>query len=104
MAYPILSAGAAVVGLLAFYLWRINLSWKYVPSEGRLSPWTAEQMHEAYERIKKNRLDFSNILPPRLDRRYMVVGGSGLSALPRSQIKIPARLTLTGFNQRSRGW
>jgi len=84
MAYPILSAVAAVIGLLTFYLWRINQSWKHVPSEGRLKTWTTEQMHEAYDRIKKNRLDFSKHLPPRLDRRYIVVGGSGLSLLPRS--------------------
>ena len=79
MAYPFLSAGAAVVGLLALYLWRINESWKHVPSEHRPTPWTTEQMLEGHERIKRNRIDFSPHLPPRLDRRYVVVGGAGSS-------------------------
>lgn len=70
---------AAVFGLVVFYLYRINQQWKYVPEEHRPPEWTVEEIKAGYERIKKNRIDFTNILPPRLDRRYIVVGGSGMS-------------------------
>lgn len=69
---------AAAFGLLIFYLYRINQQWKYVPKEHYPGEWTVEEINEGYERLKKNPADFTKLLPPKLDRRYVVVGGSGL--------------------------
>ncbi|TDZ34275.1 Sterol-4-alpha-carboxylate 3-dehydrogenase, decarboxylating [Colletotrichum spinosum] len=74
----------AVLGLataLVAYLWKINKSMTTTPPEGlRLSPyrWMPEQTKYQYQRLEKNPIDWTPHLPPKLDRRYVVVGGSGL--------------------------
>ncbi|KAL2017707.1 hypothetical protein VTK56DRAFT_1732 [Thermocarpiscus australiensis] len=40
--------------------------------------WTKEEIRGTYERLKGEPLNFLKGLPPRLERRYVVVGGSGL--------------------------
>ena len=70
----------AVALAALLYLYKINASMRSVPAEiAQLSPhrWTKEEIKETYERLKKQPLDFDKLLPPRLDRRYVVVGGSG---------------------------
>ncbi|KAL2270173.1 hypothetical protein VTJ83DRAFT_2357 [Remersonia thermophila] len=71
----------AAVLLPVVYLFRANSALKAVPDLMRkASPrrWTEEELQETYERVKKKPLDFTRLLPRRLDRRYVVVGGSGL--------------------------
>ncbi|KAL2146862.1 hypothetical protein VTI28DRAFT_1965 [Corynascus sepedonium] len=54
---------------------------KSVPEDARrASPnrWTKDQLRSTYERVKQKPIDFTKLLPPRLERRYVVVGGSGL--------------------------
>ncbi|KAK0618099.1 hypothetical protein B0T17DRAFT_509658 [Bombardia bombarda] len=74
------SALAGAVVLAGFWLYRINLSMHAVPREAlERSPHrlTKREAQEAYERVKETPLDFAKSLPPRLDRRYIVIGGSG---------------------------
>ncbi len=71
---------AAVAVMAVAWLIRIDSAMHSVPEEARkASPrrWTKEQLRETYERVKQKPLDFRSLLPPRLDRRYVVVGGSG---------------------------
>lgn len=44
-----------------------------------LSPrrWTDEEIRETYERVCKEPLYYRQLLPPKLERRHIVVGGSG---------------------------
>ncbi|KAK4105434.1 NAD(P)-binding protein [Parathielavia hyrcaniae] len=74
-----------VIGAVAFvalaWLLRINAALQSVPEGARqASPrrWTKQELRDTYERLKQKPLDFVRLLPPRLDRRYVVVGGSGL--------------------------
>jgi len=74
-AVPLAVALAALL-----YLYKINASMRSVPAEiAQLSPhrWAKEEIRETYERLKKQPLGFDKLLPPRLNRRYVVVGGSG---------------------------
>lgn len=74
------TALAAVAVLAAVWLVRINAGMKSVPEDAQnASPqrWTKQRIQEAYERVKKRPIDFSHLLPPRLERRYVIVGGSG---------------------------
>ena len=67
--------------LLALYLWHVDHGMRVVPAEvTKLSPhrWTDEEVRETYERLAAKPLDWTPHLPPKLDRRYVVVGGSGL--------------------------
>ncbi|KAE9967847.1 hypothetical protein EG328_007939 [Venturia inaequalis] len=52
-----------------------------IPDEvSKISPhrWTEEEIKAAYAKVVKNPVDDSAHLPPKLERRYIVVGGSGL--------------------------
>ncbi|KAL4896528.1 hypothetical protein BDV59DRAFT_108314 [Aspergillus ambiguus] len=71
---------AGLVGL-AFYLYHVNKGMSAVPAEAlALSPrrWTVEEIKAAYEEAARTPLDVSKNLPPKQNRRYIVVGGSGL--------------------------
>ncbi|KAH8893698.1 NAD(P)-binding protein [Thozetella sp. PMI_491] len=71
--------GAAITVVLLLY--RQNAILRAVPHEiAEHSPrrWTRAEIREAYERLVKTPLDFRKILPPKLERKYVVVGGSGL--------------------------
>ncbi|KAK3941516.1 sterol-4-alpha-carboxylate 3-dehydrogenase, decarboxylating [Diplogelasinospora grovesii] len=77
----ILAATAAVAFLGFLWLYRINSAMKSVPREAlERSPrrWTLQQRRDTYDRVKKTPIDFTKHLPPRQDRRYIIVGGSGL--------------------------
>jgi hypothetical protein len=70
----------AVVVLAAAWLIRVNSAMQSVPEEARkASPrrWSKQEVRETYDRLKQKPIDFLKLLPPRLDRRYVVVGGSG---------------------------
>jgi hypothetical protein len=70
----------AVIGVV--WLARINSAMLSVPEEVRkISPrrWTKKELRDTYDRLKQTPIDFGKHLPPRLGRRYVVVGGSGQS-------------------------
>ncbi|KAL3493093.1 hypothetical protein BJX62DRAFT_90594 [Aspergillus germanicus] len=70
---------AAVLGIL--YLYHVNRAMCIVPEEARrLSPhrWTVDEIKAAYKQAVHTPVDVTKSLPPRQNRRYIVVGGSGL--------------------------
>ncbi|KAF0326330.1 3-beta hydroxysteroid dehydrogenase isomerase family [Colletotrichum asianum] len=73
-----------VFGLVAaavLYLWRINWAMSNTPPEAqRVSPdrWTPDRVKRVFERMEKQPIDWTPHLPPKLDRRYVIVGGAGL--------------------------
>ncbi|KAK3388840.1 hypothetical protein B0T20DRAFT_86705 [Sordaria brevicollis] len=79
----LLPLGLVVVVAGALWIYGVNRTMNTVPPEAlKLSPesnrWSKEHMRETYERVKKNPIDIKKHIPPKLDRRYIVVGGSGL--------------------------
>ncbi|KAK3984824.1 hypothetical protein QBC44DRAFT_300501 [Cladorrhinum sp. PSN332] len=71
----------AILGVGLIWLYRFNSALRAIPEEIRkLAPrrWTAQEVRDTYERLKRNPIDFLKIIPPKLDRRYVIVGGSGL--------------------------
>ncbi|KAI0534210.1 hypothetical protein GGR58DRAFT_483670 [Xylaria digitata] len=77
----VLWALASVTLVIIAYLVRVNQQLSGIPEEvTRLagSPWTRDLLKETYERLEQHPIDYTNKLPPRLDRRYIVTGGSGL--------------------------
>ncbi|KAL2843655.1 hypothetical protein BJY01DRAFT_235595 [Aspergillus pseudoustus] len=69
----------AVFGVL--YLYHVNRAMCIVPEEARnLSPrrWTVDEIKSAYKRAVHAPVDITKSLPPRQNRRYIIVGGSGL--------------------------
>ncbi|KAK3341422.1 hypothetical protein B0T25DRAFT_593979 [Lasiosphaeria hispida] len=74
-------AAALTIIIVTTWLYRINSAMKYIPEEvAKWAPrrWTQHEIRAAYERIKRNPIDFVKDLPPRLDRRYIVIGGAGM--------------------------
>ncbi|KAI1860526.1 hypothetical protein JX265_009925 [Neoarthrinium moseri] len=77
------SVRAAIFGVALsclLYLWNLNRVLKKTPPEIlALSPhrWTDEEIEETYNKVKKNPISWSEHLPPKLNRRYIVTGGSG---------------------------
>ncbi|EAQ92782.1 hypothetical protein CHGG_01017 [Chaetomium globosum CBS 148.51] len=72
---------AAVAVIASAWLARINSAMKSVPEDvQKISPrrWTKDQLRNVYQRVRQNPIDYARLLPPRLNRRYVVVGGSGL--------------------------
>jgi hypothetical protein len=73
-------ASYVLAGFLLLYLFRINQLLKRTPAEIQElagPPWTAELLNETYERLSRDPLDYTNQLPPKLERRYIVTGGNG---------------------------
>lgn len=72
--------GGVAFVLVSLYLYKINQSMHSIPKQSlAASPkrWTKEEIRETYERVCKEPIDFKKHLPPRQNRRYVVVGGSG---------------------------
>jgi hypothetical protein len=70
----------SLVSVIVVYLWLVNQAIVQVPPDvQKISPrrWTKKGMKETYERISREPIDFTPHLPPKLDRRYVVVGSSG---------------------------
>ncbi|KAI9045797.1 putative 3-beta hydroxysteroid dehydrogenase/isomerase family protein [Aspergillus affinis] len=79
MLLPFLLTCLGGVGFL--YLYHLNRGLKWVPEEARrLSPrrWTVDEIKAAHEKAIHSPVDVSKSLPPRQNRRYVVIGGSGL--------------------------
>ncbi|KAK3902880.1 sterol-4-alpha-carboxylate 3-dehydrogenase, decarboxylating [Staphylotrichum tortipilum] len=77
----VIPAALTVAVVAVAWLVRINAAMHSVPEPARkASPrrWTVEELRETYNRVEKQPVDFGKLLPPRLGRRYVVVGGSGL--------------------------
>ncbi|GES60735.1 NAD(P)-binding protein [Aspergillus terreus] len=75
----LLLAGIAALAIL--YLYHVNRGMCAVPAEAlALSPrrWTVEEIKAAYDEAARSPVDVSKSLPPKQNRRYIVVGGSGL--------------------------
>ncbi|KAI9367944.1 hypothetical protein BJX61DRAFT_260532 [Aspergillus egyptiacus] len=69
----------AVVGV--FYLYHVNHAMSAVPEEAsNLSPrrWTVDEIKAAYKKAVHAPVDVTKSLPPKQNRRYIIVGGSGL--------------------------
>ena len=76
------------LGLVAFalvfsYLWLANHAmtkeynevYKYAQK-----PWGKDEMNEVYDEAKRGPIDVRPFLPPKQNRRYIVLGGSGESS------------------------
>jgi putative NADH-flavin reductase len=71
---------SCLVGLVVLYLYHVNRGMSEVPEEARLlSPhrWTVDQVKAAYKKSTEAPVDVTRHLPPKQQRRYIVVGGSG---------------------------
>jgi hypothetical protein len=77
----LLGLGVFFVALI-LYLRRINRLLNETPHQvGQLrgEPWTPELLRQTYETLEKSPINFGGLLPPKLDRRYIVTGGNGRS-------------------------
>ncbi|KAI0517882.1 hypothetical protein F5B22DRAFT_602841 [Xylaria bambusicola] len=73
--------GFVSIALVLAYLVRVNRQLSGTPEEVRRlsgSRWTPELLKKTYERLQQHPIDYTHKLPPKLDRRYIVTGGSGL--------------------------
>lgn len=80
-----LAAIWTVLAVLTLYLYRVNQLLSGTPDEVRKlagERWTPDQLRETYKRLQDNPIDYTDKLPPKLDRRYVVTGGSGECLLP----------------------
>jgi hypothetical protein len=73
---------ALVGGVFCLVLYLLKLNWvlSHTPREvvdRAGEPFTREYVRDVFERVKKDGLGSEAMLPPRKDRRYIVVGGSG---------------------------
>jgi len=74
-----------IVWLFA-YLWNLNRLLRGVPEpidKLKQKTWSKEQVKEQYRTLEKQPKDvasYTDQLPPKLDRRYVVTGGSGGSS------------------------
>jgi hypothetical protein len=83
----VLWALSAAAFVILAYLARVNQQLSGTPEEvQRLSGsrWTLELLKKTYERLQQHPIDYTDKLPPKLDRRYVVTGGSGEFTLSRT--------------------
>jgi hypothetical protein len=74
------TVAVAVAVVAVAWLLRMNSAMQSVPDFIRkASPrrWTTKELRDTYDRVKQNPTDFASLLPPCLERRYVIVGGSG---------------------------
>ncbi|KAL7909422.1 hypothetical protein GGI35DRAFT_493356 [Trichoderma velutinum] len=72
------------VGVICSVLYLLRLNWvlSHTPQEviDRVGePLTKDYVRDVFERVKREGIDWEGKLPPRKNRRYIVVGGSGES-------------------------
>ena len=68
------------IALVLAYLVRVNQQLSGTPEEVKRlsgSRWTPELLKKTYERLQQHPIEYTQKLPPKLDRRYVVTGGSG---------------------------
>lgn len=73
-------ARAAPIIMILAYLARVNHQLGGTPREVRrlAGPrWTPDVLKGTYKRFEQHPIDYTDKLPPRLHRRYVVTGGSG---------------------------
>ncbi|KAI1770984.1 NAD(P)-binding protein [Hypoxylon cercidicola] len=76
-----LAAFWTALAVLTLYLYRVNQLLSETPDEVRKlagSRWTPDQLRETYRKLQEKPIDYTDKLPPKLERRYIVTGGSGL--------------------------
>jgi nucleoside-diphosphate-sugar epimerase len=105
-----MAVATAVVAMVLFYLYRLNRTMMNIPEEAWAwysQPWTETEIQETYNRMSSQPIDFPRALPPKLDRRYVVCGGSGLvggdivlNLLSRGQS--PSSIRILDFSRPSR--
>jgi len=87
--HPVLTTAISIGSLTFLWLWKLNLAMRQAPPEAlkaaSASPWTEEDLRKTYERVAANPIDTKPHMPPKLDRRYIVLGGSGTSPPPREE-------------------
>ena len=74
---------ALILGFVA-YVYRLNRTLATTPPEAKklaIPTLTDEVIRKTYQRIQKDPIPWEKALPKRLDRRYIVVGGSGRSTM-----------------------
>ncbi|GFP52364.1 short-chain dehydrogenase/reductase family 42E member 1 [Trichoderma asperellum] len=79
MGEALLALGGGII-CLVLYLLKLNWVLSHTPQEvvdRAGEPLTREYIKDVFERVKKDGIDWEGKLPPRKDRRYIVVGGSG---------------------------
>lgn len=82
---PLLTAATVASVLVLLYLVRLNQLLLGTPDEiKRLTPtrWTKDLLRETYRRLEADPITTSSYakrIPPKLERRYIVTGGSGES-------------------------
>lgn len=80
----LLAAACIALGLALVYLVNLNRLLSITPDEVKKlagDRWTDHQIKETYERLRHNQIttaSYASQLPPKLNRRYIVTGGSGL--------------------------
>jgi hypothetical protein len=80
---PLLSAAVVIAALVIVYLARLNQVLSGTPEDvGKLSPirWSAPLLRETYRRLEADPIttnSYAQRIPPKLERRYIVTGGSG---------------------------
>lgn len=90
----------ALGALAVAYLAHVNSILKGVPDEVKSflnTPWTPEQLKSTYREIEKKPLDYTEKLPRKQDRRYIVTGGNGESRTATSEM-----LKMTDFERSCR--
>lgn len=86
LTFPGLLAAATCIllGLALLYLINLNRLLSITPDEVKKlagDRWTDDQVKKTYERLRHNQIttaSYASQLPPKLNRRYVVTGGSGL--------------------------
>ncbi|KAK4197172.1 hypothetical protein QBC40DRAFT_232855 [Triangularia verruculosa] len=85
MVFLMVAVCAASLSFLTYtYLARLNRILLNTPeSIQKVSPkrWTKDELRQTYQRLEKNPItikDYASRIPPKLDRRYIITGGSGL--------------------------
>ncbi|OTA97477.1 hypothetical protein M434DRAFT_391938 [Hypoxylon sp. CO27-5] len=76
----ILGVIGTILAIGVAWVWKLNNTLKQTPPEVlAVSPhrWTEQEIRDTYKRIKAKPIDWTSHLPPKLDRRYIVTGGSG---------------------------
>lgn len=78
------TAAGVLVGFALLYLINLNRLLSITPAEVKklaADRWTDGQVKKTYERLRQNQIttaSYASQLPPKLNRRYIVTGGSGL--------------------------
>ncbi|KAI5921708.1 hypothetical protein F4810DRAFT_330546 [Camillea tinctor] len=76
----LLSVVTALFATGFIWIWKLNSALKATPREVlAVSPqrWTEDEIKKTYKRIRSSPIDWTNQLPPKLDRRYVITGGCG---------------------------